>query len=101
MILLGPDNLPMALAELPHVLTLLKIATDAAIDRANKDDIQDAVNWSDLGCRRAEHFEDDAGNAGWRVWIEEAAPEATELQNFVSGDLAEHGWPGVEVVTEW
>lgn len=99
--ILGPDNQPMDLDQIPGVLRLLRDATDAALDRAKGDDIQDAVNWADLGCTRAEHFEDHEGRAGWRVWIEEAAPEADQLKEFVRGDLAEHGWPGVEVVTEW
>lgn len=101
LILLGPDNQPMALAELPHILTLLRESTDSALYRASLTGIADAVNWGDLSCVRAEHFESSEGHAGWRVWIEEAAPEATELQTFVRGDLALHGWPGVEVVTEW
>ena len=102
MTILGPDGkTPIAIDQIPHVLTLLRMETDNALDRAANDDIQDAVNWGDLGCSSAEHFETDDGRAGFRVWIEEAAPEAVELQQFIRADLAEHGWPGVEVRTEW
>ena len=101
MLLLGPDNQPLSLAEIPAVLRLLRDATDAALARARNDGITDAVNWADLRCAIAEHFEDHEGHAGWRVWIEEAAPEADQLKEFVAADLAAHGWPGVEVVTEW
>lgn len=99
--LLGPDDRPMSLAEIPGVLRLLRDAADAAIERAKDDEVEGPVNWADLGCSKAEHFEDSEGGAGWRVWIDEADPTAIELQQFVRADLAEHGWPGVEVVTEW
>jgi hypothetical protein len=59
------------------------------------------VNWADLGPYAVEHWEDAAGDMGFRVWIEEAAPDAYELQKFVAAYLAKRGFPGVEVKTEW
>jgi hypothetical protein len=59
------------------------------------------VNWADLGPYSVEHWEDDEGDEGERVWIEEANPAAWELQKFVAAYLAKRGFPGVEVRTEW
>lgn len=99
--LLGPDNQPLTLDAIPSACGLLWNATNMALARATQATFTDAVNWADLHCFQAEHWENQDGQAGWRVWIEEAAPEADKLKEFVRDDLAEHGWPGVEVVTEW
>jgi hypothetical protein len=63
--------------------------------------IDGPINWADLGPTIVEHYEDDEGSEGDRVWIEEAAPDAYELQAFVRAYLARRGFPGVEVRTEW
>jgi hypothetical protein len=60
-----------------------------------------AVNWADLGPVSVEHYADNHDYRGYRVNIEEAAPDAYELQRFVAAYLAKRGFPGVEVRTEW
>jgi len=60
-----------------------------------------AINWADLSCTRAERYQDDSGEIGYRVLIEEADPGAIELIEYISDKLAEMGCPDVEVVTEW
>ena len=44
---------------------------------------------------------DDYDNTGYRVIIEEAAPEACKLGAFVRQYLARNGFVDVNVVTEW
>ena len=63
-----------------------------------------AVNWADLFPVTVEHYEALSGDEiteGYRVWIEEASPDAYELRQFVADQLAKHGFAGVEVRTEW
>jgi hypothetical protein len=50
---------------------------------------------------QAEFYETDSGTVGWRVLIEEAAPDAAALQIFVREYLREQHLYDVEVVTEW
>jgi len=54
-----------------------------------------------MSCTRAERYQDDSGEIGYRVLIEEADPGAIKLIKCISDNLAEMGCPGVEVVTEW
>lgn len=60
-----------------------------------------AVNWGDLSCRQAAWVVTDDDEAYAEVLIEEAAPDASELQEAVARELAVLGWPDVRVVTEW
>lgn len=64
-------------------------------------DINGPINWGDLGCTAAERYEDETGRVGFRVLVEEAAPEAYDLQGYIACRLAEMGYPDVEVLTEW
>ena len=62
------------------------------------------VNWADLWPVTVEHVEalyQDEITESYRVWIEEASPDAYELQRFVAEQLAKRGYDGVEVKTEW
>lgn len=91
------------LMEAPGLLQRLREAADAALTEAfaHRDDIGGAVNWADLRCLEARVFTTDDGETGYQVFIEEAAPDAHELQAFVGAKLREAGFPVVEVVTEW
>lgn len=84
-------------------LTILRRAADLACDMAIKDPHRPAgaINWADLSCTRAERYQDDSGEIGYRVLIEEADPGAIELIEYISDKLTEMGCPDVEVVTEW
>lgn len=84
-------------------LTILRRATDEACEMASTEPHRPAgaINWADLSCTRAERYQDDSGEIGYRVLIEEADPSATELHAYIAGRLVEMGCPGVEVVTEW
>lgn len=59
------------------------------------------VNWADLRCVDAEYCESVHGGHIYRVTIEEAAPDESELQDAVYKRLIEAGFDGVEVATEW
>lgn len=61
----------------------------------------EAINWGDLGCTGAEYYINDYDSTGYRVIIEEAAPDACKLQAFVREYLAKNGFVDVDVVTEW
>lgn len=62
----------------------------------------DAINWGDLGCVSAEFWVDDATHTGYRVYIEEAAPDGCPLLvGWIETKLGERGFTDIEVVTEW
>lgn len=84
-------------------LDKLRLLSEAACRWAyhERRKIDGPINWGDLGPYSVERFEDDEGNGGERVWIEEAAPDAYDLHLFVAAYLAKRGFPGVEVRTEW
>lgn len=84
-------------------LAVLKQAADKACEMAYEDRrlIAGPVNWGDLGCTSAERYQDHTGHVGYRILIEEAAPEAQGLQEYIAGKLEEMGCPGIEVLTEW
>ena len=63
--------------------------------------IEGAINWYDLGCESAEQYTDDTGHTGYRVWIEEAEPQAIYLIEFVAQQLRVYGFRDVEIRTEW
>jgi hypothetical protein len=60
-----------------------------------------AVNWSDLRCISAEYFVNDCGDSGYRVLIEEAAPDNAEIVDFIDDELSMKGYFGVEIGLEW
>lgn len=78
----------------------VRLATNQALARA-EGRVASAINWADLACRDVRRWTDDTGASGYAVSIEEAAPDAWELQTFVREYLVEAGFANVEVVTEW
>lgn len=61
-----------------------------------------AVNWADLKCSDVERRSSLInGSTMVAVVIEEAAPDAVGLQQFVGDWLENHRWPNIYVVTEW
>ena len=89
----------------PKVFTLAELckATDAACELAsmNWKAIGGAVNWADLSCAVSERFETSDGDHGFRVYVEEAAPNEQALCDFIAAELKQKGFGDVEVVTEW
>jgi hypothetical protein len=61
----------------------------------------EAVNWADLRCIRVYHWTDDAGDSGYTVEIEEAAPESVEFCEWIAKTILEETGLPVEVTTEW
>ncbi len=88
--------------ERKKILVKLSVACDAAIERAHRrrKHIAGAVNWGDLSCLDVEWYETLLGESGYRVVIEEAAPENQEFQRFIREDIKKFGFD-VQVVTEW
>ena len=70
---------------------------DTIIARGLSDD---AVNWGDLSCVQARLCLTDTGEMTYVVYLEEAAPDATCLREFVRKQLKEK-FGDVEVQTEW
>lgn len=85
-----------------YKLKWLRVAANNACNEAgkHKDEIGGPVNWLDLRCVGAEFAIDDGGNVHYRVIIEEATPEAVELQHFIEQELLAE-WGHVNVVTGW
>jgi hypothetical protein len=75
---------------------------DLLCDTADKEQFKnDAINWGDLGCTRAEFYIDDEGGQGYRVTIEEVAPDAIQFKMWLSAQLIDFGYSDVEIVLEW
>ena len=74
------------------------IVEDACM--AAQDDLKptshEAINWGDLDCAEV-----GTKNDGYYTIVEEAAPSAVELAQYVRAHLAENGLTNVEVTTEW
>ncbi len=84
-------------------LKALQSAAEAviAILKASSVMIPDAVNWARLACVRAERAVDQDDHVVLRVCLAPAAPECQELPRLMREALADAGYEGVEVVTEW
>lgn len=85
-----------------YELKALREAADQACDRAfSMTWHRSAINWGDFGCVSAEHWNDDGGEEGYRVLLEEADPSNQEVGEFIAGELAKAGFHNIEVVFEW
>ena len=73
-----------------------KLASDARHTFKNA-----AVNWADFQCTCTEYYIDDLGDTGYRVVIEEAAPDNTEVAKFIADELAMYGYRDIEIRLEW
>ena len=81
---------------------LKKVAQDACEEACDHTDIAGAVNWGDLSCRDAEYYVASVGlSTGYRVYIEEASPSASELRDFIFEYLGDRGYKEVEVILDW
>jgi len=85
----------------PYDLVALTAAADAACAAACEARVADAYNAADLHCFDAGCEYGADGVPHYYVRLEEAAPGARLLQQFVSAHLAALGYVGVEVRTEW
>ncbi len=100
---LQPGVVALSLRPIEKSLKELRLAANHALARA-EGRVDGAINWADLECRDVRRWADDTGAAGYSVCIEEAAPDAWELQTFVREYLAEAGFGNVgdiDVVTAW
>lgn len=61
----------------------------------------EAINWSDLRCVRVIIGVDQDDKQVTLVEIEEAAPDAWRLQQYVAHALENQGYDNIEVITEW
>lgn len=84
-------------------LNALIEATERVLEhaQANKKDIDGPINWGDLHCVSAERYYNHNDETGLRVFIEEAAPDNCELEEFVREGLAKLGYKNVIVMCEW
>ena len=89
--------------------TLKKIEdfTNEVLEEASKQKTRftnESINWGDLGVVLVEYVSINSDGAGdyYIVHIEEAAPDAYELQAFLIERLYElGGYDDVEVITAW
>jgi hypothetical protein len=94
-------------SETPNVLLVdLEKAAEAACQAAyrKRKTIDGPINWGDLHCVSVERYTElyrGVPDAGYRVYVEEAAPESYELARFIGDHLAKHGFPNIDVRTEW
>lgn len=81
---------------------------NAAIEQASTEKLIRGVNWADLGVRSVQRVEELTDrfdvNSFWRILIEEASPDASELHRAVYDRIKADGrFDGheIEVSTEW
>jgi hypothetical protein len=85
-----------------HLKTIQGLADDACLMATNRRlERVEAVNWGNLGCVDVRWWKSVDGAIGITVYIEEADASAYQLQAFIREHLAAHGYPNIEVVTEW
>lgn len=90
------------MTEPQYDLIELHAATNRAIALAHNDkSIGGPVNWGDLKCIDARKWQNNYGETGYSVLIDEASPEADQFCTFIHKKLAEFGFQGIEVNTEW
>ena len=86
-------------------LKRLRQATETILRDAyeHRNDIlsREAVNWADLHCVAVLRVVDDEDRTSYRVEIEEVAPDASDLQQFVHQKLEVAGFFNIEVHTKW
>lgn len=78
----------------------IRALVDNACSIAKNYGVGGAINWADLGCSHVATREGDDGSVVYRVYVEEASPEAVELKEFIEDHLETQGHT-VDVVTEW
>lgn len=87
----------------PNELTKLYDATSRILAELVASDvrIEGAINWGNLYCACVVACLNNDGETWNEVHINEASPAAYKLSQYVSGKLAEAGFPDVVVKTEW
>jgi hypothetical protein len=83
------------------LLKNIRAAANEALGQARRDEVEGAINWGALSCVRTEKFIDDEGVGGYRCFIEGAAPECGELQDYIGAHVFGKMGVSVGVVTEW
>lgn len=58
------------------------------------------INWAAIKVTHIEHWMDDRGDSGYRVYIDECSPNCPKLASFIAGYIDEAGI-NCEVRTEW
>lgn len=90
---------PHAVAELQAVAGVIRNHVNDAIGRLKPDECPGAINWGDLSCVEVSLVLTD-DEPQWRVVIEEASPDAWNLQIYVHKELVKLGYDAF-VSTEW
>lgn len=93
------------MSERKRIFFELRSITDDAIESAKKLPREafsgEPINWAAIRCLSIEYWQDDSGDEGYRVTIDECSPSCSNLQLYIGKALAESGYPHVEVRTEW
>jgi hypothetical protein len=80
-------------------------AASSALDDAKLAEFRSAINWGDLGVVDIRYWQALNGASGWEVLIEEASPDAVDLQEFVRERMSiEYGIDReivIEIRTDW
>lgn len=92
---------PMASELMRVTFQNLREITEDALQAACLKDLPGPVNWGDLRCVEVSYVVRDEGRPYFNVLIEEASPDASELQQFVLDAIARRGYMNVEVETAW
>jgi len=78
-----------------------ELACRAACEDKSKLLLRGAVNWANLHCIEATRSENQDGDITWSVLVEQAASDATQLQQYIARKVKESEGVDVEVRTEW
>lgn len=83
-------------AELRNLRELVSTLCDDAFGAG----VQGAINWADLECVEASFCININGELGYRVLIEEAAPEEIALHEFILQGLEAYGFDVTRLTIE-
>lgn len=85
--------------QLRELRAVAEDAVSAAKDRMNE--IEGAINWSDLHCIEARSWMNENGGSGLTIYVEECDPAAYQLQKFITDHIRDRAGISVDVELSW
>ena len=91
-------NKPDKLNDFLVVRTLAEAALEEAKTQVGR--FETFIDWDHLAVTLVRRWEDETGEHGWEILIQQASGDAYDLQEFVEERMSEAGI-SAHVVTEW
>lgn len=93
----------METKEIIETLTKYKKICDEAIEEAQKNKMEGAINWGDLQCFECKYSLSVDGDWCYQFYISEADPDNELFYEFISNYILERvpDWTPIQVFMEW